>query len=245
LFLLAPRRRRFAPQITFSDPSTQPLHTSHVISTIPPRKLSSLLTTSPLPHLTHNPSTTVGVVNLVFPVPPSKIHPPGFGYLIPRSSTGNEEGVLGVVFDSTSVEGLERPEVAKAITKLTVMIGGPHWSTYRPNPSLNATDVPTPDQLTEIALRHLSKVFPIPEPILVRSQIHRDCIPTYLVGHGARMRELHEAINAGAWAGRLSLAGSGYGGVGVNDCVGMGWEVARGVADGEAVTGLERWADWE
>src|ERR1700744_4395053 len=58
---------------------------SHVISTIPLAGFSSMLLSDTLPHLTGNPSSSVTVVNLVFDAPADKLHPPGFGYLIPRA----------------------------------------------------------------------------------------------------------------------------------------------------------------
>jgi oxygen-dependent protoporphyrinogen oxidase len=93
----------------------------------------------------------------------------------------------------------------------------------------------------------------------VKSWIQRQGIPTYLPGHGARLRELHELLSheegGSPWAGKLAVAGSGYGGVGVNDCVGSAEGVVRGLerkwkgeGEGEAgkgVTGLERWERWE
>jgi protoporphyrinogen/coproporphyrinogen III oxidase len=154
--------------------------------------------------------------------------------------------VLGVVFDSTSLEGVEDSIDAGVanITKLTVMIGGPYWDTYRSSSS-STTTLPTSEDLSAIAFSHLQSVFPgIPQPLFTRSSIHKNCIPTYLVGHGTRLRELHEAVISSEWNGYLTQTGSGYGGVGVNDCIGMGWGVADGLQAGW-VSGLERWEDWE
>lgn len=229
----------------------QILNVSQIISTLKPSELSPILPPSHhLPGLTYNPSTTVGVVNLVLPLPPHQVHPPGFGYLIPRSSNpnANPDGILGVVFDSTAVDGLESKEVSEQITKLTVMIGGPHWTTYRPDQS-TITRPNRPEELENVAVSHLRKIFPHlaeVEPILVSSAIHVDCIPTYLVGHGQRLQTLHKAVHAHSqMRGKLVQLGSGYGGVGVNDCVGMAWEVVDRLIDHEeSVTGLERWENW-
>ena len=238
--------------------------TEHLISAVPPPLLSSLFHPSnTLPHLTHNPSTSVGVVNLVFPLPPSHIHPDGFGYLIPRPdsatrpmTTLNSEGILGVVFDSTALPGLDDPQVQGKITKLTVMMGGPYWSTYGLSSSSSSSSsslssssyTPRPtnsEQLLEPALRHLRSIFPIlkgTEPIISDPHLHLDCIPTYLPGHIHRLGELHDAIRHGPWFGHLSLAGNGYGGVGVNDCIWSVEKLVQGLVRGERVTGLEKWA---
>lgn len=228
------------------------LAAEQLFSTIHPSQLSPLLPSNhDLPHLTHNPSTTVGVVNIVFPLSPAKVHPPGFGYLIPRSErSANPDGVLGVVFDSTAVEGVEHPEAARELTKLTVMIGGPHWTDYVPERDRATFSRPSQQQLEEIALSHLRRTFPHladVKPSVVSARIHVDCIPTYLPGHGQRLRDLHESVLADkAWAGKLIQLGSGYGGVGVNDCVFMASEaIDRMQLDAGPVTGLERWAEWQ
>ncbi|OWZ75453.1 protoporphyrinogen oxidase [Cryptococcus neoformans Tu401-1] len=223
--------------------------TSHLISALPPRVLARTLS-SPLPHLTHNPSTCVGVVNVVYPLPPASIHSAGFGYLVPRPPTNlnpnpspNSSGVLGVIFDSTALPP-NPPELGGQVTKLTLMMGGPYWANYSPRVSPPSD----PEELLPLAIQHLNTIFPHlrnVKPILTVCNIHHNCIPTYLPGHGARLRELHEAIESGEWKGKLSLVGSGYGGVGVNDCVLSGVEVTRRLAKGKEVTGLEAWKDWE
>ncbi len=224
--------KRVEGGVEIRTPTTRFL-SSRIISTIPPSLLSPLL---PLPHLSHNPSSTVGVINFIFPLPPAQIHPPGFGYLIPRSNEqDNPHGVLGVVFDSMGVKADE----VEGVTKMTVMMGGPYWDTYR------STSPPPLSDLADLALSHLQTVFPsLPAPIRSLPSLHHACIPTYLPYHGTRLRELHEAIVGSEWKGVLSLAGCGFGGVGVNDCVGGGWAVAEGLKEGW-VSGLERWEDWE
>lgn len=222
----------------------QKLEMAHVVAALPPPKLNSLISASaPLPHLTANPSTTVGVVNVVYPLPPSAVHPDGFGYLVPHSAPGtNPDGALGVVFDSAALPGLDgSPALEGRVTKVTVMMGGPHWASYGTAP------VPRgPGDLVEPALRHLRRVFPhlgSVEPLLVVPHLNAACIPTYAPGHGGRLGEVHSAVESGPWAGRLSVAGAGYGGVSVNDCVLSGQLVAEGLAQGAPVTGLERWAN--
>lgn len=222
------------------ETSYGPLRADHVVAALPPRRLERVLAT-PLPHLLANESTTVGVVNVVLPLRPADVHPNGFGYLIPRGGH-NPEGALGVVFDSTALPGTDDGGLEGQVTKLTVMLGGPHWSSY------GGVRVPAHDEeLVPLALSHLRRVFPQLEgvqPLLAVPRLNVECIPTYAPGHGARLRAMHEAIASGPWAGRLSVVGAGYGGVSVNDCV-LGAElVAKGLSE-RTVTGLERWAEWE
>lgn len=130
------------------------------------------------------------------------------------------------------------------------MIGGPHWSDYVPEAERRQFSRPSQSELEKIALSHLRRTFPHlcdVEPSVVSARIHVDCIPTYLPGHGKRLRDLHEAVlSDNAWSGRLIQLGSGYGGVGVNDCVFMASEAVDMLRDsGPVVTGLERWAEWQ
>jgi len=130
------------------------------------------------------------------------------------------------------------------------MTGGPYWSTYPSSPT-NPTPATRPtsaDQLLEPALKHVRKVFPVlesVEPIIADPHLHLDCIPTYLPGHHTRLRELDRAIRTGHWAGKLTLAGNGFGGVGVNDCIWSVDGIVKGLAKGRLMTGLERWAEIE
>lgn len=182
----------------------------------------------------------MGVVNVVYPLPPAQIHPDGFGYLIPRDDN-SALAALGVVFDSTALPGTGDGELEGRLTKLTVMMGGPYWGSY------GGVSPSSADSLVSPALEHLCSTFPVlrgVEPLLVTPHLNTECIPTYAPGHGGRLRETHEAI-AKTWEGRLSVIGAGYGGVSVNDCV-LGAELVAGaLGRGESTTGLERWAKWE
>ncbi|WWC64818.1 protoporphyrinogen oxidase [Kwoniella dejecticola CBS 10117] len=256
----------YLPKNTVSNDNAKTIHihtskesfeTDHIISSISPSKLHSLLQSSSrnpaeaqaqaLPHLKANPYTSVGVVNLVYPIASSKLHPEGFGYLIPRPSEGNTasnpHGVLGVIFDSTAVP---LSEDLKGVTKITIMMGGPYWSSYKPTLQIPNTS----EELISNSINHLETVFPILKekgikPILKMGRVNYDCIPTYTPGHGGRMRELHHAIKEGEWGGRLSLVGNGYGGVGLNDCVYSVDNVIAALRNGDILTGLERWESWE
>jgi oxygen-dependent protoporphyrinogen oxidase len=189
------------------------------------------------------------VINIVYPLPPSQIHPSGFGYLIPKPTdpSANPHGILGVVFDSTAIH-LDGDLNGK-VTKLTVMIGGPYWSTYPSSTSSSPISKPTnPKDLVHPAIQHLQSVFPVlrtVDPILTVANIHEDAIPTYTPGHVGRLAETHRAIKNGVWNGKLSLAGNGLGGVGVNDCVLSAEGIVQGFRDGKLVTGLEGFATGE
>ena len=220
------------------------------MSALPSFALDSLLD-SPVPHLSHNPSATVAVVNMSFPHPAGWVYLPitGFGYLVPRATEEpyNPHHVLGCVFDSDAMPGLDdlpiRPTLVgaaapppnQAFTKMTVMLGGHHWAK-------GGASVPSEEEIGQHAIRTLRGHFgwsPMVIPTHQLVHLQRDCIPQYLVGHPQRMRALHRSIADGPWRGRLSLIGASYGGVSVNDCVRSGWEAARRIARGAPTTGLE------
>ena len=201
---------------------------NRMVSAISSSGLQKLL---PYDELSHNPSVTVGVVNLAFTAD-YRLPVTGFGYLIPRSvdPTQNPHQALGVVFDSDMFDSPGQP------TRLTVMLGGHYWD--------GRTSVPSEDELLEAALDTLVRHGIIPSglaPVASRVSIQRDCIPQYAIGHVQRMRRLHTRLRDD-FDGRLAVVGSSYSGVGVNDCVRSSWNVARRIAQNQSCTGLEQYA---
>ncbi|KAJ8516762.1 hypothetical protein ONZ45_g5976 [Pleurotus djamor] len=188
---------------------------SHVVSALPLDQLHKLLPQSSpisLPYLTANPSSSVKVVNFIFPSN-SQFHPEGFGYLIPRPkdgydcSTSENVGILGTVFDSCALAEQDTPLSStsrrKAPIKVTMMLGGPYEHAL-------AHEIPVSTLLCHLS-SHLGGVS-IPEPIYSRIMHQKDCIPTPSPGHLDRMDELKRAINTGPWQGRLEVIGAGVGG---------------------------------
>ena len=236
---------------TSSSPSPQKY--DQIISTIPSKTLSYLTLSEENPDslssLAQTPSVTVNVVNLYYNKP-NLLPIEGFGYLIPQATPleQNPELALGVVFDSDVVpfgqdrlrvldtSSAESTEQARG-TKITIMLGG-HW--------YNALDE-VPDE--GLALEHAKSVVKrhlgiTMEPTASLVSQQRDCIPQYTVGHVARLAKAHNELNR-RFDGRLKVAGSSYGGVGLNDCVVAGMEIAGYAAGDEDnwknKTGLE-WA---
>ncbi|EED78065.1 predicted protein [Postia placenta Mad-698-R] len=178
----------------------------------------------PLPHLASNLSSSVAVVNLVFASPPGApaLHPPGFGFLIPRPAGGdyhahgdNPMGILGTVFDSCAVGA---QDAGAPITKMTVMLGGPYGMPDTDDPAFL-------DRLLRELARQLAGP-PLPRPLLVRVHRHAACIPTPAVGHEARMAELRGAVGK-YWGACAEVVGAEVGGVSVGACIEMGRSVGR------------------
>lgn len=217
---------------------------SHLVSALPLHILHDILVTAPnpsslslLPHLTANPCSSVCVVNLVFPSLPSRsLHPPGFGYLVPRPEAGynvgagDDEnlGILGTVFDSSALATQDFYASPKStpLVKVTVMLGGPHFASTVA--ALQSTDfIPT---LLRVLAKHLSSSrsspLPLPDPVFVKTQIHEACIPTPSVGHLARMEQLRDAVSKN-WGREAEVIGAGVGGVSVPDCIESGRRVGK------------------
>jgi oxygen-dependent protoporphyrinogen oxidase len=110
---------------------------------------------------------------------------------------------------------------AAGFIKLTAMLGGPF-----PFPHARETSESDAQLVAAVLPRissHLGHALPPP----VHYAVHRNAesIPTYLVGHTARMGELRRALSE-RWGGRMKVVGSGVGGVSVADCVKAGRQAA-------------------
>ncbi|KAF8162792.1 protoporphyrinogen oxidase [Crassisporium funariophilum] len=255
-----------------SHSSNQTLNVTHVVSalslstlhditsqkqdndpTSKSRSTNLVLAPAPIPHLKANPMTSVRVVNLVFPCPPSHIIPAGFGYLIPRppagyptSSSSDSDassplGILGTVFDSCSLSRQDKlPGGEEEYTKLTMMTGGPYPIPPLPTSTSYAYTGSTPPfirSLLEELQIQLGKN--VPDPVYWRIWENQACIPTLAPGHLDRMAEMKDVLDmsgpgsaggdkekgAVGWDGRLAVVGAGVGGVSVGDCVEAGRSV--------------------
>lgn len=142
----------------------------------------------------------------------------------------NPERALGVVFDSDASVGQD--DIPG--TKLTVMLGGHWWQGW--------TELPHEEEGAAMAQavirRHLGVA---EEPVASRVSVQKDCIPQYTVGHSHRMVQAHKNIRS-EFASKLTVAGSSYTGVGVNDCIRSAWDAAECIIDGIGGTGLEQFA---
>lgn len=200
---------------------------THLVSALPLPALDKI-SSSALPHLTAEPTSTVTVVNIVFPGASTALHPPGFGYLIPRpsayadSSRENPLGVLGTVFDSCA---LSTQDAGAPVTKITMMLGGPYYAARPALTPVPSTTDPDPEfvrRLLDVLAHHLgTSRARMPEPLLVRVRTHPDCIPTPTPGHEARVAQLRAAVRE-RWGGAAAVIGAGVGGVSVPACVEAG-----------------------
>ncbi|XP_022130590.2 protoporphyrinogen oxidase [Pieris rapae] len=176
---------------------------NHVYSTIPAHILSRLVERQH-PDLSKNlsdiPFVTVGIVNLYFSTNKPLITP-AFGFLIPPIENSP---ILGVVFDSCCIPDQNG-------TVLTVMLGG-RWFEEKFGENVKK------DSLLNIAMKEIKSILKIDEdPSAFNVNILHKCIPQYVVGHYERVDTIRQYISEKNLP--ISLIGSSYDGVGVNDVI--------------------------
>lgn len=132
----------------------------------------------------------------------------GFGHLLPSSE---DRGILGVVYDSVPFPQHNRPN--GQTTRLTVMMGGAWFQEVFGSPEA-VTKECLLARATEAVHSHLG-VTTAPSWSWVALQ--RDCIPQYYQGHFRRVESMRSFIKKNHLS--LSLIGSSYDGVSVNDVI--------------------------
>ncbi|KAJ1917404.1 oxygen-dependent protoporphyrinogen oxidase [Mycoemilia scoparia] len=193
----------------------QVLKSDYIVSAIPTYQLNSILENSSsnlvLPEfITELPYTDVAVVGMTFKNK-DIIENPGFGFLVPRSAWG-ELKALGVVFDSCSL-----PEIddGQNICRISVMLGGTNFE------SRLGSDVDTVSEstLAAAAIETIRTALGInEEPLDIKININKKCIPTYKVGYIDMLEDLDKWL-ASNFDGKLSVVGSAYGGPAVPMCI--------------------------
>uniref|UniRef100_A0AAQ5ZY10 Protoporphyrinogen oxidase n=1 Tax=Amphiprion ocellaris TaxID=80972 RepID=A0AAQ5ZY10_AMPOC len=181
----------------------------HIISALPAKALSSVLPSSCQPliqQLQDVSSVTVAVINLEYEG--SILPVMGFGHLVPSSE---DRGLLGVVYDSVPFPQHNRPD--GQTTRLTVMMGGA-WFQEVFGPPEAVTDEHLIARATEAVQCHLGVTT---APIWSRVALQRDCIPQYYLGHFSKVESMRHFIRENNLP--LSLTGSSYDGVSVNDVI--------------------------
>ncbi|XP_047455430.1 protoporphyrinogen oxidase [Mugil cephalus] len=189
----------------------------HIISALPAKALSSVLPPScqPLIQQLQDISTvTVAVVNLeydglILPVT-------GFGHLVPSSE---DRGLLGVVYDSVPFPQHNRPD--GQTTRLTVMMGGAWFEEAFGSPE-SVTVESLLARATEAVSRHLGVAA---APGWSRVSVLKDCIPQYYKGHYQQVDSMRGFIKKNNLP--LSLTGSSFDGVSVNDVIFSGRTAAK------------------
>lgn len=175
----------------------------HLISSIPSYKLARLISAQH-PELSTElaaiPYVDVALVNLQYEGD-DLLQQPGFGFLVPPTEN---LPILGVIFDSCCF-----PMNGKTV--LTVMMGGA-W--FRQRLGVD----PSNKDLYDVALHQVQRILKISaQPTTGRVHQLRQCIPQYVVGHRDRVQRIRQYIRDNRLP--LTLCGSAYDGVGVNDVI--------------------------
>lgn len=167
----------------------------------------------------------------------------GFGFLIPRLSEPNNEGLLGVIFDLDveqnigPMESKAKPK-ANSYNKITLMMGGHYFNSLTGSLSeryvrelVNSIltrylDVDTGAQkiIYRNEAEHPDKEVTLaPTDFLVSYNFHRQCIPQYHIGYVEDKAAVHKELDNT----NVSVGGMAYGnGIGVPDCVMNSYEAA-------------------
>ncbi|KAM8871087.1 protoporphyrinogen oxidase isoform 1-T2 [Spinachia spinachia] len=190
----------------------------HIVSALPAKALSSILPSSsfkPIIQLLQDIATvTVAVVNLEYEG--SVLPVQGFGHLLPSSE---DPCILGVVYDSVPFPQHNRPD--GQTTRLTVMMGGAWFQEAFGDPG-----TVTEDGLLAKATEAVSHQLGVgTAPIWSRVTLQEDCIPQYYQGHYRGVESMRRFIRDKSLS--LSLIGSSYDGVSVNDVIFSGRTAAE------------------
>lgn len=194
----------FEDRIELKLESGQIISADHVFATAPPQALAKMMIEQ-YPEssllLRSISSTSVAVVNVGYTK--NVLDREGFGYLVPSKE---KEEILGVVWDSSAFPQQNHHPIE---TRLTVMIGEGQVPDFTTLPSFDFVD---------IALRALSDQMGIkPEPDTIAIKMASQAIPQFEVGHAQKIQSIKEKIKS--INPRLTLLGSAFDGVSVNDCI--------------------------
>jgi len=144
------------------------------------------------------PFVDVAVVNLEFQG--NVLDHQGFGFLVPSNQP---EQLLGCIYDTCTFPQGKR-------TVLTAMIGGAWYQEMVGKKSKN--------EVEEMAIKEISKILKISQlPVKSNTSLLSQCIAQYTVGHRGRVAKARQVIHTSRLP--ISIAGSSYDGVGINDTI--------------------------
>lgn len=173
-----------------------------LISSLPSQQLASLVKDQHptlATQLNEIKTVDVAVINLHYNS--EVLEEEGFGVLVPPIE---ELPILGIIFDSCcfKIEGQ---------TVLTVMAGGKWFEKwFGKNPS--------EQKLLSVALEQIERILNVSQkPDNFKVNILRNCIPQYTLGHHDRVESIRNYIDDAKLP--LSICGSSFDGVGVNDVI--------------------------
>eukprot|EP01130_Rhizamoeba_saxonica_P015275 TRINITY_DN6816_c0_g1_i1.p1 TRINITY_DN6816_c0_g1~~TRINITY_DN6816_c0_g1_i1.p1 ORF type:complete len:314 (-),score=68.35 TRINITY_DN6816_c0_g1_i1:40-981(-) len=133
---------------------------------------------------------------------------PAFGYLVTPSL---EESILGVTFDSQVMPDMNNLYWGK----YTVMMGGDvNAKSKEINQLIQDNNT---EEIENIAKSYLEDHINVKNPDYVRTNLLKNGIPKYSVGHSDRINQIENLL--GEHVPNLYIAGQSYGGVGINNVI--------------------------
>jgi len=137
----------------------------------------------------------------------------GYGYIIPR-----REGRKALACTWTSTKFPHRAPKEYALLRVFIGRAG------------QENDVPIKEsELIRIARQELNLTMQIDaEPVLAKAFYWPDAMPQYNMGHPERLARIEQALEA--FPG-IRLAGAGYRGIGIPDCIQSGELAARNILE--------------
>jgi oxygen-dependent protoporphyrinogen oxidase len=147
---------------------------------------------------------STATVSLAYPQEDLRRPLDGYGYVIPR-----REGRQALACTWTSTKFPHRAPQGYALLRVFIGRAG------------QQADLPWSEAgLLQLARNEVAETLGLrAEPALSRVFMWKDAMPQYNLGHPARLRRIEAALQA--WPG-LALAGNGYHGIGIPDCIRSG-----------------------
>ena len=137
----------------------------------------------------------------------------GYGYVIPR-----REQRKALACTWTSSKFPHRAPVGHALLRVFIGRAG-----QQDDIAWNEKD------LIALAMEELASTLGIQaQPLLTRVHFFEDAMPQYNLGHPERLEKIEERLQRWPW---LALAGAGYGGIGIPDCIHSGERAAQRLLD--------------
>jgi len=137
----------------------------------------------------------------------------GRGYVIPR-----EEGREALACTWTSSKFPHRAPDDQALLRVFIGRAGQEKD-------ISWTD----DYLLDVARREIASTLSIEtEPILSRVYVWEKAMPQYNLGHQQKLSSINRALRSFS---AVALAGNGYSGIGIPDCIHSGQEAARQIVE--------------
>lgn len=203
---LVPRENKI--DVAFSDGFV--LSADHVFSTLSFPYLRQICPAALFSCVSLKNSSVI-VVNAGYKKSVLKHH--GFGYLIPNKE---KQSILGMIWNSSI---FPQQNAYDQETRLTIMLGGEN------NPEIVAKEKADIADICHTALREHLQITDRPDILDIHYKHH--AIPQYHVGHHSSLQHIQKAV--ARFTPHITLLGTSFHGVSLNDCITNAKHIANSV----------------